>query len=743
MSVTAITKVFQPKSPLVNAATITTGKGSLDADYRLDLTLQNLLQLGLEYSPEDIIALRKRARWGDFRWLASLYDEMMRLGPSSQVLKAKEALKGTQSLWTATPESADEDTENTDPEDKTARLIRDVTEEAWRNFLPDLKTHLSTKFFYGIAAVQVMWKPKAIENRWSRVTDIRPIPARRFRLDQQTLRFVFLNNPFSWEGPYVDELQATGKMIFAEVGADTEPLDQRGLMFQCLIPWAIQQVTVRWRAKRLQNFAMPPVMVTYPDGDPANKAVADQLAELLANGTRAVMTTDMKAELLSAPGVGSRGGDPYESNIEWVERCYDQKILGHSQVSGVQQGAGSRSSSKDAISLFKDVTNSRAQELDNDLYLQAYMPYVSREFGQEWAENHTPKTESALLDRDDPTEVSTVALNLVNAGAGPVMAVESAVQRCGFDVAEDGEMTFAGTIKGQEPAAAPAVPGQGAGSGSSSDPAKPMGGAKAVSAPGGDTSGEAATGDANFASMGDVQAPGRFLLRKRKAKKAIQEFYSRRQRFAAAALIGGRPRVNVTSFGYEHGEPLGCAMKVDVRNLTGAKEYPAARTGRDHEVAAAIEAHPMTHAIYGGVKAQVLRAIKAGTVTGDTDMNIGIGCDHGKHRAVYVAERLGRELRMAGHDVVVSHRDADTASGERGVDPKVLPFPVATNAAGAKGGMRFTSLEVVKGTVTGGRHSPAVADLEARIAARVHARLKAWHARALDEVEHKKLAKAE
>src|SRR5512135_2862658 len=105
----AQSRLFQPKSPLVDAGTVTTRAAGNDADYRSDLTLQNLLQIGLEQSPEDIIQLRKRARWGDSRWLMSLYDEMMRLGPAAQVLKAREALKGTQTIWQATPEEADED----------------------------------------------------------------------------------------------------------------------------------------------------------------------------------------------------------------------------------------------------------------------------------------------------------------------------------------------------------------------------------------------------------------------------------------------------------------------------------------------------------------------------------------------------------------------------------------------------------------------------------------------------------
>jgi phage gp29-like protein len=702
----AFTKVrsfFQPKSPLQGSAFPgQMGSQSAAADYRMDLTLQNLLALGAEFAPDDIIGLRKRARYGDARWLYALYDEMMRLGPASQVLKAREAIKSTQTIWNATPEEADEDENSEDPENKAARLIRDVTEEAWGKWMPDLKNHLSTKFFYGIAAMQVMWRPKAIENKWSRVIDIRPIPARRFRLDPLTMRFKFLANPYSWEGPFVDDLQAAGKLIFVEVGADTEPLDQRGLLFQCLIPWAFMQYAVRWRGKKLQNFGMPPVMVKYPKGDPQNKAVADALADMLANGTRASLPDSMSAELLAAASSGSARGDVYEGAIEWVTRTFDQIILGHGQVSGVQVGAGSRSSTKDAIGLFKDVTNSRAQEIDVDLGQQCWGPYVDREFGSEWAENHAPTTTSRCLERDDPTELSIVLMNSTTAGLAGTVAAEDSVERMGLKVAEDGELTMAGNVKGEHPAPAevaainkaqppafgeqahvkvdaagkavqtikkPPPPPPGAPPAGNVPGQRPPGMAKAA-APSNAQQGaaEKKQAKAGFATMVDVQAPAAAVLaRKKKSRVAHAEFYTKRQRFGAAALVGGKPRVVLTSFGHEHGAPSGTSMNIDVRSMAAGSDYPAGRTGQDPEVKAALEKHPMTGAIYGGTKSQVVQAIKAGSLTGDSDINIGIGCEHGKHRGPYVAERLGQELRSEGHDVRVEHRDATDAAGRVGI----------------------------------------------------------------------------
>jgi hypothetical protein len=486
---------------------------------------------------------------------------------------------------------------------------------------------------------------------------------------------------------------------------------------------------------------MPPVMVGYKGSDPASKATADQLADILASGTRASYPLDgFKAELLTGGSGSSRGGDMYDNAIEWCSRTYDQIILGHSQVSGVQVGAGSRSSSGDAIALFKDVTNSRAKELDNDLYRECWHPYVVREFGQQWADENCPVTESSILERDDPVELSTVALNLMNAGAAGSIGVEDLVERCGVDLAEDGELTLAGNVKGDIPspveiaaqseanpqasATQPGTSGQGTAAPSGvlpgQKPGKPTGKATSDS---GDSGSETKSAGANFgtrrfATLTDFQPGARAAVRKRKGKRQMAEAYTRRQRFAVAALVGGKPRVIVTSFGHDLGIPEDSDMNIDVRHMSHARPFDAARTGLDPDVKAAIEAHPMTHAVYGGVKSQATQAIRAATLTGATDLRLGIGCEHGKHRGPYVAERLGQELREEGHDVTVQHRDATGSSGTRGI------------------GIEADGLEASRFAVVHIPKKPAAFRVaQAHMAARVHQRLRSQFSLALKELD--------
>jgi UPF0042 nucleotide-binding protein len=42
-----------------------------------------------------------------------------------------------------------------------------------------------------------------------------------------------------------------------------------------------------------------------------------------------------------------------------------------------------------------------------------------------------------------------------------------------------------------------------------------------------------------------------------------------------------------------------------------------------------------------------------------TNLGIALGCTGGRHRSVYVANRVAQALKTQGHEVVVHHRDKE------------------------------------------------------------------------------------
>lgn len=117
--------------------------------------------------------------------------------------------------------------------------------------------------------------------------------------------------------------------------------------------------------------------------------------------------------------------------------------------------------------------------------------------------------------------------------------------------------------------------------------------------------------------------------------------------------------VSLVSFGYKHGLPPALDLCFDVRFLANphfdARLRP--RTGRDLDVARYIEAGETTEPYYRRLLDFLLWCLPEYRRENRAYLTVGIGCTGGRHRSVYVAERLAKDVAGAGYPVRVSHRD--------------------------------------------------------------------------------------
>jgi len=125
------------------------------------------------------------------------------------------------------------------------------------------------------------------------------------------------------------------------------------------------------------------------------------------------------------------------------------------------------------------------------------------------------------------------------------------------------------------------------------------------------------------------------------------------------ALAATGLRVFVTSFAYRHGIPRDADLIFDVRFLDNPHYVPELRqlTGRDPAVAAHIERDPDCATFLSGVWGLLEPLLSRYEREGKTYLTIAIGCTGGRHRSVYVAERLAARLEAAGVWVGLRHRD--------------------------------------------------------------------------------------
>ena len=134
------------------------------------------------------------------------------------------------------------------------------------------------------------------------------------------------------------------------------------------------------------------------------------------------------------------------------------------------------------------------------------------------------------------------------------------------------------------------------------------------------------------------------------------------RRHVVAHLEPGKRRalaVFIISFSYRQGVPRNADLVFDVRFLDNPHYVDALRpqTGRDAAVAAHIEKDPSFAPFMERLTALLDVLLPGYEREGKHYLTIAIGCTGGRHRSVFVAERLAALLSDARRRVSLQHRD--------------------------------------------------------------------------------------
>jgi len=135
-------------------------------------------------------------------------------------------------------------------------------------------------------------------------------------------------------------------------------------------------------------------------------------------------------------------------------------------------------------------------------------------------------------------------------------------------------------------------------------------------------------------------------------------------------LVGrfGRDRspgltVTVISFSYKLGIPREADLVFDVRFLKNPYYDPALRgfDGRDPRVAAYVESDADFAGFWGNLTRLLEPLLPRFLAEGKSYLTLAVGCTGGKHRSVFLAERLAEWLKGRGFDAGIAHRDVHRA----------------------------------------------------------------------------------
>ncbi len=122
-----------------------------------------------------------------------------------------------------------------------------------------------------------------------------------------------------------------------------------------------------------------------------------------------------------------------------------------------------------------------------------------------------------------------------------------------------------------------------------------------------------------------------------------------------------RLTVTVMSFGFKNGVPRESDMVLDVRFLKNPHWDTALRpkTGKDADVQAYIESDAGFAAFLSHTQAMLDLLLPRYSDEGKFYFTLAFGCTGGRHRSVYLAERVSKTIADAGYRITTRHRDLD------------------------------------------------------------------------------------
>ena len=151
--------------------------------------------------------------------------------------------------------------------------------------------------------------------------------------------------------------------------------------------------------------------------------------ELIAQYLEGVAACDMATD-------GGEAVAKFQASLETDSR-YDLIILGHESTTNTKAGTGNRDVQSGAMAQLQDLTNSRLRPMAQQQMAMGET-LVVRNLGY----RARPIIRLNFVERDDPQSLSTVALNLKNAGAGEDVDRRDLIKRCALRVAENGAPTL-------------------------------------------------------------------------------------------------------------------------------------------------------------------------------------------------------------------------------------------------------------------------------------------------------------
>ncbi|HEY4544985.1 MAG TPA: RNase adapter RapZ [Pedomonas sp.] len=121
----------------------------------------------------------------------------------------------------------------------------------------------------------------------------------------------------------------------------------------------------------------------------------------------------------------------------------------------------------------------------------------------------------------------------------------------------------------------------------------------------------------------------------------------------------GQLTLTIMSFGYARGIPRDADLVFDMRFLSNPHWVEELRpfTGQDERVGAYVASDPSFADAFAKTHDLISYLLPLYRQEGKAYLTVAFGCTGGKHRSVFVTERMAAVLRSEGHTLSIVHRD--------------------------------------------------------------------------------------
>jgi UPF0042 nucleotide-binding protein len=125
-------------------------------------------------------------------------------------------------------------------------------------------------------------------------------------------------------------------------------------------------------------------------------------------------------------------------------------------------------------------------------------------------------------------------------------------------------------------------------------------------------------------------------------------------------------KVLIVSFGHKYGNPRDLDLLFDVRHLPNPYFEPSLKdfTGAHPKIRAFLDKHSEVGETVDRFVDMLKYLLPFYKREGKSYLTIGVGCTGGRHRSVFVAERIAEALREGGFSPTVLHRNLGSRAAD-------------------------------------------------------------------------------